>query len=197
MIGTSRSARGCVCRPPAAPQGLFSGRLLAACILSTPFEARATSNWRRLPGFRLRTLPRRVVAKTPSLHPGEHEVLGLLCSGGSQSAEIALRLVISPSTAKSHVRNILVKLGVHSRPPSSVFMRCQVEAQSARSYAARPPVPGVPASRWRNPPSRPANSCQEHRREFGQKPLTTFASNCDPAPSSRRCRATSLDIAFR
>jgi ATP/maltotriose-dependent transcriptional regulator MalT len=44
----------------------------------------------------------------------EREVLGLLLEGKSNQ-EIAQRLVISPSTAKVHVRHILEKLGVRSR----------------------------------------------------------------------------------
>jgi DNA-binding NarL/FixJ family response regulator len=44
----------------------------------------------------------------------EREVLGLLIQGTGTEA-IARSLVISPQTARTHVQNILSKLGVHSR----------------------------------------------------------------------------------
>jgi DNA-binding NarL/FixJ family response regulator len=44
----------------------------------------------------------------------EREVLGLLIEGTGTEA-IARSLVISPQTARTHVQNILSKLGVHSR----------------------------------------------------------------------------------
>jgi DNA-binding NarL/FixJ family response regulator len=44
----------------------------------------------------------------------EHDIL-LLVARGLSNAEIAGRLVISPLTAKSHVRNILRKLDCHDR----------------------------------------------------------------------------------
>ena len=44
----------------------------------------------------------------------EHEILRLLADGSSTS-EIASELGISPMTVQSHVKNILAKLGVHSK----------------------------------------------------------------------------------
>jgi 5-methyltetrahydropteroyltriglutamate--homocysteine methyltransferase len=44
----------------------------------------------------------------------EHDIM-LLVARGLSNDEIAGRLVISPLTAKSHVRNILQKLGLHDR----------------------------------------------------------------------------------
>jgi DNA-binding NarL/FixJ family response regulator len=63
--------------------------------------------------------------KTPSIGPGlrptvseltprEWQVLDLLTTGASTS-EIAVDLVLSPETVLTHVKNILKKLGVHSR----------------------------------------------------------------------------------
>lgn len=44
----------------------------------------------------------------------EREILTLLVEGCDHNA-IANRLVISPETAKTHIQNIITKLGVHSR----------------------------------------------------------------------------------
>jgi DNA-binding NarL/FixJ family response regulator len=63
--------------------------------------------------------------KTPTLGPGlrptvseltprEWQVLDLLTTGAS-TADIAVDLVLSPETVLTHVKNILKKLGVHSR----------------------------------------------------------------------------------
>jgi DNA-binding NarL/FixJ family response regulator len=48
------------------------------------------------------------------LTPREREVLALLANGGDNDS-IAAALVISPQTARTHIQNVLVKLGVHSR----------------------------------------------------------------------------------
>jgi DNA-binding NarL/FixJ family response regulator len=50
----------------------------------------------------------------------EREVLGLLAQG-QRNEEIASRLFISPQTVQTHVRNILAKLGVHSKLEAVVF----------------------------------------------------------------------------
>jgi DNA-binding NarL/FixJ family response regulator len=44
----------------------------------------------------------------------EREVLGHLAEGADNDA-IAQRLVISPQTARTHIQNLITKLGVHSR----------------------------------------------------------------------------------
>jgi DNA-binding NarL/FixJ family response regulator len=75
-----------------------------------------------------RRLTMRVVdelRKAPALGPGlrptvseltprEWQVLDLLTTGSS-TADIAIDLVLSPETVLTHVKNILKKLGVHSR----------------------------------------------------------------------------------
>ena len=54
------------------------------------------------------------VRRIGRLTPREQEVLGLLAEGGDNDT-IAQALVISPQTARTHIQNVLVKLGVHSR----------------------------------------------------------------------------------
>jgi DNA-binding NarL/FixJ family response regulator len=54
------------------------------------------------------------VALLATLTGREHEVLAALAEGAS-TPEIALELGISPATVQTHVKNILGKLGVHSK----------------------------------------------------------------------------------
>jgi DNA-binding NarL/FixJ family response regulator len=51
----------------------------------------------------------------------EREVLDLLACG-SNNDRIAQALVISPQTARTHVQNLLAKLGVHSRLEAAAFV---------------------------------------------------------------------------
>jgi DNA-binding NarL/FixJ family response regulator len=60
--------------------------------------------------------------KLSSLTPREQEVLLLLGDGYDKDA-IAGTLVISPHTARTHVHNILAKLGVHSQLQAAAFAR--------------------------------------------------------------------------
>jgi DNA-binding NarL/FixJ family response regulator len=52
--------------------------------------------------------------RPPALTPREREVL-LLLTDGLDNVGIAERLGVSPHTARTHIRNILRKLGVHTR----------------------------------------------------------------------------------
>ena len=52
----------------------------------------------------------------------ERQVLSLLADGHDKDA-IALELAISPQTARTHVQNILAKLGLHSRLEAAAFAR--------------------------------------------------------------------------
>jgi len=56
------------------------------------------------------------------LTPREREVLWILAEGGDNDA-IAQALVISPQTARTHIQNVLAKLGVHSRLEAVAFVR--------------------------------------------------------------------------
>jgi two-component system, NarL family, response regulator LiaR len=55
-----------------------------------------------------------------SLTPRELEILRLIADG-RENAEIAELLVISPSTAKNHVANVLEKLGAQNRVQAAVY----------------------------------------------------------------------------
>jgi DNA-binding NarL/FixJ family response regulator len=59
--------------------------------------------------------------KLGDLSRRERQVLGLVARG-TKTAIIAEMLVISPETARTHVQNILTKLGVHSRLEAAAFV---------------------------------------------------------------------------
>lgn len=61
-----------------------------------------------------RELARRLARPGWGLTQREKEVLELMAQGLSNK-EIARRMLISPSTVKSHASRVLYKLGVHSR----------------------------------------------------------------------------------
>lgn len=61
----------------------------------------------------------------------EREILSLL-SEGLENEGIAQALVISPETARTHIQNVLGKLGVHSRLEAAAFAR-RVGASSSRT----------------------------------------------------------------
>src|SRR5439155_13877509 len=59
--------------------------------------------------------------KLSKLSPREREVLALLARGLKTSA-LTEALVISPETARTHIQNILSKLGLHSRLEAATFV---------------------------------------------------------------------------
>ncbi|MBD1912717.1 response regulator transcription factor [Leptolyngbya sp. FACHB-16] len=65
--------------------------------------------------------PTRAAAQSPliPLSSREQEVLKLIMEGATNT-EIARRLYVSPNTIKTHVRNILNKLGVEHRLQAAV-----------------------------------------------------------------------------
>jgi DNA-binding NarL/FixJ family response regulator len=65
---------------------------------------------------------REALLRISQLTTREREVLELLASGAKNRA-IAKALMISPDTARTHVQNILGKLGLHSRLEAARFAR--------------------------------------------------------------------------
>jgi DNA-binding NarL/FixJ family response regulator len=63
----------------------------------------------------------RALRRALQLTRREKEVLGLLVEGANND-QIAQALVISPQTARTHIQNVLAKLGVHSRLEAASFV---------------------------------------------------------------------------
>ena len=78
-------------------------------IISPELTARLVERLRRTPADGTGTRPVR-----SKLTNREWEILDLVC-GGLGTREIADSLYLSPETVNSHVKNVLKKLGVHSR----------------------------------------------------------------------------------
>jgi DNA-binding NarL/FixJ family response regulator len=65
----------------------------------------------------------------------ERQVLGLLANGADNES-IAQELVISAETARTHIQNILGKLGVHSRLEAAAFV---IQNEMAQELLEEPP----------------------------------------------------------
>lgn len=71
---------------------------------------------------RRRTEQDEALRRVSRLTRREREVLALLAEGADND-RIAQALVISPQTARTHIQNVLGKLGVHSRLEAAAFVR--------------------------------------------------------------------------
>ena len=83
--------------------------MLAPAVTRRVIEEFAVLGRRPQPGTELQTLSAR-----------ETEVLRLLATGAS-NAEIADALIVSPATAKTHVSNVLAKLGLRDRVQAVIY----------------------------------------------------------------------------
>jgi DNA-binding NarL/FixJ family response regulator len=104
------------------------------CVLKDTSVAQLVGTIRAASDGRMASLPRpsvpRAVPRSDEerdaallaeyLTPREREVLGLLTEGES-SASIARLLSLSPNTVRTHIQNVLTKLGVHSRFEAASF----------------------------------------------------------------------------
>jgi two-component system, NarL family, response regulator NreC len=71
--------------------------------------------------FRQRSAQDEALRAVSALTRREREVLALLAEGADNDG-IAQVLVISPQTARTHIQNVLGKLGVHSRLEAAMFV---------------------------------------------------------------------------
>jgi LuxR family maltose regulon positive regulatory protein len=90
--------------------------LLAAAPAVVELIARQLGSFGAGDGVAARVLEHRGATRAdePALTDREQEVLGLLATSGSLS-DLAERLDVAPSTVKTHLRAIYLKLGVTSR----------------------------------------------------------------------------------
>lgn len=78
---------------------------------------RLLSQWRRM---------RQLAGSKPALTLREHEILNL-ASKGLSNAEIAERLCLSPHTIKSHIHNLLRKIGASNRTEAASLLRSRLD----------------------------------------------------------------------
>ena len=85
--------------------------------------------------------------RRPPLTRREREILGLLAEGMS-GAEIAAKLVLSPETVRTHVRNAMGKLGASTRSQAVVLamQRREIAGDEESTRAARQRIAGVESS---------------------------------------------------
>jgi len=83
-------------------------------------EATATAGATEQPGQQSGTRTRSTDAPLDRLSPQEREVLALLANGWS-NRRIAEECFLSLNTVRTHVQNVLVKLGVHSKLEAVAF----------------------------------------------------------------------------
>ncbi|TVP46314.1 MAG: LuxR family transcriptional regulator [Gemmatimonadales bacterium] len=71
------------------------------------------------------------VGHATELTPRERKVVGLIGDGMSNKA-IAKTLAISPHTVKSHVRNVMDKLALHSRLQIAAYLHKGIDEEAGQ-----------------------------------------------------------------
>jgi DNA-binding NarL/FixJ family response regulator len=102
----------------ASPEQLIAAIHVVAqgdAVLAPSVTRRVVETFARLP-----SRPETEPAAIASLTAREREVLTLLAKGLS-NAEIAAELIVSEATAKTHVRNLLMKLALRDRVQAVIF----------------------------------------------------------------------------
>jgi DNA-binding NarL/FixJ family response regulator len=121
---------------PRAVNGVLAGE----AAVSRRLSMRVIEELRKAPAFGPGIRP-----TVSELTPREWQVLDLLTTGAS-TADIAVDLVLSPETVLTHVKNILKKLGVHSRRDAI--------RQADRLRLGLDPLTGEPTDGGAAPPER-------------------------------------------
>lgn len=115
-------------KPAADPVGLAAATGADGCVyrneplhdVAESLAAAARGAPRRV--IDLRRAQQNAGEDPPKLTQRERQVLALI-SSGARSDDVALRLNISPHTVRTHVQNVLVKLGVTNRLSAAVVAR--------------------------------------------------------------------------
>ena len=97
-----------------SPDAIYGARhvaLKAGCAIETPA---LTVNRLCGSGLDAVAMAARVIRGSRTLQVREREILGLLANGWS-NRRIAEECFLSLNTVRTHVQNVLVKLGVHSK----------------------------------------------------------------------------------
>jgi len=97
------------------------------------------------------------------LTPREREI-SLMIPEGLRTKEIAQRLCLSTYTVKSHVHNILQKLGLHSR--MDIILKCRIEEPRLLPSEGRGRVT-LPIAPWRPKDSPPKDQSSSGRHARG------------------------------
>ena len=117
LVGVKAGARGYLTKDTPVPELITAIDAVAAggAALSPTMAGKLVDVAHQLFGHK-----ELVALRQPTLTGREIEVLELVAQGNT-SRQIAERLLISENTVKNHIRNILDKLGLHSRSEAVLY----------------------------------------------------------------------------